>query len=696
MLVCCLTETAALLCNLSGMTRPLRIAVLMAFTLTLLLALLAALIASFDWNRAKPWINSKLTDATGRTFMIDGDLRVSWQLGAQAAGWRHFLPWLQVRATDVRLANPDWAASGALMAQLPALDFTLNPWPLLVRDIRVAQLHLSAPVLVFEKQGERRRNWDFALPASGQRSQWRLVLERLAVSDGQLRYVEPDKRTDLQLALSTAHDGCARWQARGRYHGEPLAGSGSAGSLLALRARGVRYPVDAQLRIGATQLRAQGTVTDPADPSALDIQLRLSGKSMADLFPISGLLLPDTPAYATHGRVLGRLTPGRLALRYEHFSGRVGQSDIAGTLHYRQQAPRPTLQGEVTSQQLRLIDLGRLIGSGERPRAGASGDAPGESRQPRGRVLPVARFKTERWDSMDVDVRFSGRHIVRKQALPIERLETRIRMQDGHLSLDPLAFGVAGGELTGSVQIDGQSEPARGKLALHARRLALAQLFPKIGSAPASIGRLNGQLQLAARGNSVAALLGTASGELRAVVGRGTVSKFVLEAAGLNIANAVFVRLFGDQQVALNCLVADLQFNDGIALTRVFVLDTAETTVKVSGAINLQGERYDLTLLPQSKGLRVLSLRSPLYVQGSFADPDIGVDKRSVALKAGAALVLGTAAAPVAGLLALINPGDPGQSPCARLLQRAGARDVREDGREDGRGDGRNAAPARP
>jgi uncharacterized protein involved in outer membrane biogenesis len=66
----------------------------------------------------------------------------------------------------------------------------------------------------------------------------------------------------------------------------------------------------------------------------------------------------------------------------------------------------------------------------------------------------------------------------------------------------------------------------------------------------------------------------------------------------------------------------------------------------------------------------VLSLRSPLYVQGSFGDPEVGVDKRSVALKAGAALALGAAAAPVAGLLALISPGDDTQSPCTELLQR--------------------------
>lgn len=647
------------------MPRPLRIATLTLVALTALLAVTVTLIAAFDWNRAKPWVNERISAVTGRTFAIDGDLAVSWQRPSQRHSWRDWLPWPHLHATRVRLANPSWAQSGPQMAQLQALDLRLDPWPLLSHRVNIAELRLTGVQLAFETQGEHRKNWQFDT-AESQPSRWRLDLQRLTVTDGHLRYLDGNKHTDLQLALDTGSDSQLRWQANGRYNGQPLSGHGSAGALLTLRERGVRYPVDARLAIGDTHLRAQGSVTDPADPSALDIQLVLSGASMADLYPISGLLLPETPKFDTRGRVVGRLLPGRLDVRYENFSGRVGDSDIAGTLAYRQQAPRASLRGEVVSQTLRLLDLGRLIGSGKRPPASRAGEPP----QPRGRVLPVSPFKTERWDAMDVDVRFTGRQIIRERALPIERLDTRIRMQDGTLLLDPLTFGIAGGQLSGTLSINGQSEPAQGKLSLSARRLALAKLLPTIGNAPASVGRLDGQLTMTASGNSVAALLGSASGELRAVVGRGTVSKFVLEAAGLNIANAAFVRLFGDRQVALNCLVADLQLKEGMALTRVFVLDTPDATINVTGAINLQGERYDLTVLPETKGVRVLSLRSPLYVQGSFGDPEVGVDKRSVALKAGAALALGAAAAPVAGLLALISPGDDTQTPCTALLQR--------------------------
>lgn len=643
-----------------------RFAAFSVAALIALLALLLVLVATFDWNRARPWLSEKISEATGREFVIGGDLTAEWRAPPETQGWRRYVPWPHFRARDVKLGNADWAETGAWMASAPQVDFTINLPRLLAKQIRIEQLRLTEPKLVFEKRGDDRRNWQFTPDKPvGEGGGWQFELKSLAIASGDLRYVEVAKKTDLALRLDTRDDGSLRWQAEGRYNAEKLQGQGTAGSLLALRTAGVRYPVEAALTLGETRITAKGSITDPADPSALDIRLSLRGASMADLFPISGLLLPDTPKFSTEGRVVGRLQPGKLDLRYEDFTGIVGESDIAGSLHYRQQEPRPSLRGEVVSKRLRLVDLGRLIGSGDDGR-----QQPGEIRQPKGRVLPVSPFKTDRWDKMDVQVRFTGRQIIRKEALPIDNFDTSIAMKAGVLALDPLQFGIAGGKLAGKVTIDGRRDPAKGALDLRARGLHLSKLFPRVGDAPASIGTVAAQVELAASGNSVAALLGTSNGSMSAVVSQGTVSKFVLEAAGLNIATAAITKIFGDRQIPMNCLVADLGVKQGIATPRVFLLDSPDATIHVTGAINLQGERYDLTIHPQSKGMRLLSLRAPLYVRGSFGDPDVGIDRRTVALKAGAAAVLGAAAAPIAGLLALINPGEEEKSPCAELLKK--------------------------
>ncbi|SQB40389.1 outer membrane assembly protein [Citrobacter koseri] len=47
---------------------------------------------------------------------------------------------------------------------------------------------------------------------------------------------------------------------------------------------------------------------------------------------------------------------------YRNFNGRIGDSDIHGSLAYTTGKPRPKLEGDVESRQLRLADLGPLIG----------------------------------------------------------------------------------------------------------------------------------------------------------------------------------------------------------------------------------------------------------------------------------------------------------------------------------------------
>ncbi|MFC6522944.1 AsmA-like C-terminal region-containing protein [Undibacterium arcticum] len=77
-------------------------------------------------------------------------------------------------------------------------------------------------------------------------------------------------------------------------------------------------------------------------------------------------------------------------------------------------------------------------------------------------------------------------------------------------------------------------------------------------------------------------------------------------------------KLFGDNQVKLNCLVGDFAIVNGIMQTRTFVLDTEDAIINIGGHIDLTKELLALNIIPKSKGLRIISFRSPLYVAGSF------------------------------------------------------------------------------
>lgn len=647
------------------MKRALKVTLITIASVGALVVLLLGLLATFNWNRAKPWLSDKVTAATERSFAINGDLSMTWQRPPHARiGWQRFIPWPHLRAKNVVLGNPDWATSGPDMARVGQVDFSINPFALLRRSIAIQSLVLVNPHLVLEQGKGDRANWHFPKKEDQGQSQWEFRVEDIGLEQGKVRYVDPAKKADVTTDIDTLADGSVKWRSAGKFNKEALSGHGTAGAILSLQATDVRYPVQAELKVGGTTITVDGTLTNPAHASALDVNLKILGASMADLFPFTGVLLPETPKFSTEGRLAGNLKPGAIQLRYEKFKGKVGSSDLGGTLEYAQKQPRSELRGNVVSHYLDLTDLRAVIGSD------SSVDKKNDSavKQPAGKVLPVSPFKTDRWKTMDVQVDFTGEKIVRSKSLPIDHLHVKVRMDAGVLSLAPLNFGVAGGRLTTELHIDGSKDPAKAKMKVSARGLKLDQMFPTVEAMHASVGQLHGDAELSATGNSIAALLGSSNGEINAVITQGSISRLILEAMGLNIGGAIAAKLFGDRQVQLNCMVADLGVKDGLMQTRTFVIDTNDALIDVNGDINLATEKMALKIHTNTKAMRLLSLRSPLHLAGTFKNPDLGVDKGPVALKAGAALALGTVAAPLAALLALIQPGPGEQSPCAALM----------------------------
>lgn len=676
------------------MTRRRRIAAWIAGTVLALLAALAILVASFDWNRARPWIDRRVGDALGRPFHIGGDLDLRW--GRAPGDW---LPGPVFVAHDVRVGNPSWA-SGPWFAHVDGARIHLRLLPLLAHRIEIPSIDLRRPDVRLEQQGEKRANWHFAAQQADTPSDWHVQLGTIGFDAGTLGLRDASTDTDVHVdirplgtpipfadiqgpapASSTpgVHAGSVpafafAFKAGGRYHGAAVHGDGRTGGVLALRAADRPFPLQADVRIGDVRLQLAGTLTDPAALGAVDLDLRLAGNSMAHLYPVLGVTLPDTPPFRTRGHLDGRLGPQRDTFTYRDFDGRVGGSDLHGTLTYVQQAPRPRLTGTLRSDRLRLADLGPLIGldTGDRS-AAVDARPPGDTHAPRrpakGKVLPDQPFRTDRWDAMDADVRFRGRHFEHGDALPIRDLQARIRLHDGALEVAPLDFGVADGSVQAAAYLDGRAAPMKGRVELGLHHLQLRQLLPRMKSMRDTLGEINGDVALSATGNSVAALLGSADGEVKLLMDDGVVSRELMELAGLNVGTYVVVKLFGDEPVPIHCAAADLAANDGVMHTRMALVDTDNALVDIDGKVDFGSERMDLDITPHTKGLRVLSLRSPLYVRGTFADPDVGVHAGKLLLRGGAAVALGVFAAPAAALVPLIAPSkDRRASPCAGLL----------------------------
>jgi uncharacterized protein involved in outer membrane biogenesis len=435
-----------------------------------------------------------------------------------------------------------------------------------------------------------------------------------------------------------------------------------------LQQQTIPYPIKVSLHIGQTVINAEGTLTRPTDLAAIDMQLAVSGVSMGRLYALSGIYLPETPPFTTQGHLTGTFSPHVGHWSYDAFSGTVGKSDIAGRIDYRGTQPRPLLSGSVVSHLLHFSDLAPLIGADSNASKVKRGAA---TIQPANKALPIEPFKTERWRSIDADIKFSAEKIIRDKELPINKLMTNVHLQNGVLSLLPLNFDMAGGKVSSSITLDGSGRAGknaiRADMKVTARHLKLKQIFPTLPALHESSGEINGDAALSSVGNSVASLLGASNGEIKALINQGTVSRLLLEEMGLNIGNVILTRISGDKQLKLNCMATDFGVTNGMMKTHSFIIDTDIAIIDVRGNINLAREQLNLTVNTNSKQMRVLSLRAPIYVRGSFKQPRVSVDKGVLAMRAGSAAAL-IILAPIAALMPLIKTGPGENSECAKLL----------------------------
>ncbi len=640
-----------------------------------LLGVLAALLlvlAFFPWDWLRGPINRMVSERTGRHFEITRRLDV--KLGRTVT----------VIADGLVFANPAWAQEPNLVTAEGA-RMQLRLWPLLRhRQLRIPQLALQAPRLALEARADGRRTWSLRREGG---TGGEVEVDELVIDAGRLRYVAPHQGADITADFAIEGGGSPQqapaamplaFSATGRWRGEVFNAQGRTGSVLALReARGQPFPLSVRLAAGRHSLRADGTVRGLARLEGADLRLELRGPNLAELYELTGVVLPATPAYAARTR----LRRDAARWRVDELAGTVGSSDLAGGVVLDTSREVPRLSGALQSRRLDFDDLAPLVGlrhpkeraPGASARRSAQLAQPALSARGSARVLPDTALDLARLRRMDADLRYEAARVVNVRQLPLERLAAHVRLDGGALKLDPLELGVAGGRVAGRLHLDASQPKVEAPdvaLALSASNLQLQRLFPAVDLNRASIGRVHGRVDLSGKGRSVAQLLGSAQGDVALLVGQGRISNLLLEMAGLDGGEIIKFMMGHDQRINLRCGAVAFGVRGGVMQSRALVLDTVDTVVYGQGAIDLRNETIDLVFHPYPKDKSILALRSPLRLGGTLGQPRAGVDKATLAARAGIVIALG-AINPLLGLAATVETGPGQDADCAAVLREA-------------------------
>lgn len=591
----------------------------------------------------------------GRAVVVDGPLRIT--LGDP----------LVITVEGLRIANPSWAADPDL-AQVRRLTASLRPWPVLRGAWEFPLVRVEGAALSLERNGQGANTWSVGPPGAAAEEavtpdsrRTAPLIGRLEIDTSRVRYRDALTDLDLDTTVSTAA-GDSRadrmvLEGTGTFAGERFTLMAEGGSLLSLRDGNAPYPLAIETVVGKARSTIDGTLAEPVLFQGVDLAVHLQGDDLSRLVGLFGVVFPKTRDYD----LSGRLARDAAVWTLTGIQGRVGESDLSGDVRIATGGPRPRIEGELTSQRLAAVDLAGLVGASPRGREDYATKNPA-------RVLPATPVNLEKLHTADMDIRFTGKRVEAPGA-PLDDLFLRLMLEDGRAVFDPLALGMAGGRIEGTVALNGRESVPALAVDLAIRRVDLAAFFRGTDVARQMGGTINGTVRLTGRGLTVADMLAVADGTAGVAVDGGRISLLAVKGLKTNILETLGIVLSGDRSVPFTCVVADLEVKKGMVRPKALVLDTPEAVVTGGGVLNLKTEAMDIRIRGQSKEAQIFATHVPVSVRGTLLNPDISFDPTESIARGAGALALGVLLTPLAAVVPLLDSGTDEQPRCKALVR---------------------------
>ena len=656
------------------MTRAKKIFLWIAGVFAALVLVLVLTLLLFDWNTLKHPIERMASAASGREVRIEGPLQVHiWSLTPSAV------------INGLRIGNPPWEVQRP-MVSVERVEVNLKLLPLLKGDVVVPRLALIKPDVYLHQDKAGKANWSFEskAPTNAPASKPSKIpaLQDLLIENGKLelyddmRHLKVNGTIQARDQKTQADPTPFKIQANGTINEQRFEFKVAGGPLIHLDPEHP-YPFNLSIQAGDLKVQSDGRVLKPFDLGKLDFEVTVSGKDLAEGFYLTQLALPNTAPFNLHAHI----ARDGLRIKVTDIRGKVGESDLKGTLDIDATRKRPYMQGDLISDQLRLKDLAASLGADSK--GGNSLDAKAEAATaaktpkaaapaPAKHLFPDAHLQVARVRAMDADVKFSAKAID-AGSLPMKKVSFHLKLDNGVLAIDPFAFDLPQGQIAGQAQIDARKDLPHVKMDVRLKDIQLGQLKPKKPDSSAPLeGVMQARFVVEGDGDSIHSLAAVANGKLTAIVPSGEITAGFAQLTSIDVAKGLGLLLAkGDQKAAVRCAVIQYSLTDGVMSTDNVTVDTQNVLITGSGGANLGPEELFLQIKGAPKKFTFTRLRTPIKIGGHLADPKFGVDIASTLKQGAVAAALGTLATPAAAILAFVDPGLAKDQNCAGMITEA-------------------------
>ncbi len=640
--------------------------------LTLLVLAAVLFLALFNWDLFRPPLARMLSAQLHRPVRIEGHLRVhlfSWTPSATVEG--------------LQIGDPDWVSRtdglpARDMADFGSITVKVKLLPLFIGRVILPLVDVERPNVVLLRDRAGRATWDFSNGKAPGKPTRAPPIQTFIINDGVLKITDQIRRLSFSGHLSaneTASGSAAtgfRLSGDGELNAKPFSMRITGGPLLDVRPDRP-YPFDATVSAGDTQLTAKGTIPHPFDLGQAQAALAIRGGNLADLYYLTGLALPNTPAYS----ISGQFSRNNLVYHFDRFAGRVGKSDLEGSLEADSSSGRPDLHADLRSRVLDFTDLGALFGATGRNKPSAPHFAVGPkaaaaAAKPATNLLPDAPLDVDRVRGMDAEVTYKALTVRASPNLPLRQVSLGLKLDHGLLTLSPIDFAFPQGRLSGSAVINARGSVQTDAVDMRVTGVQLQQFLGKGAGPPPLEGVLDARAKLTGTGDSVHKAAASSNGEVTLVIPRGVIRQAFAELLGIDASKGVFMLLSkNNHQTDVRCAVADFRVHDGVMQADQIVLDTGVVLVNGQGDINLNSETINLSFTGKPKQFRLIRINAPIVVTGRLTSPSFGIKIGGAAVQAGVATALAAAVNPLLVILPFVETGHAHDADCAGLVTTA-------------------------
>ena len=484
-----------------------------ACLLILVLAGLLIIPKFVNVQKYKPQIEQRIAAATGRTFSIGDDLRLS------------LFPWAGMAFSELSLGNPSGFSEKQFIT-VKSFEVRVKLIPLLFKDIQVKRFLLNGARIVLEKNKDGRVSWDFAKKAPGkvpseihakenkgsaEKTAQKPLLKSLAIgefaitggavlwidhakgmrkelNDVNIRFQDVSLKRPVKLTCSALVDG------------KPLVLEGSIGPLGEDPGKGT-IPVDVKIKaLQQLETRLQGQVVNPAGSLRYDLHVQVASFSPRKLLATLNQKFPvitADPQALNHVALKAKITGDTQQVSVSEGALDVDQSKIKMSVTAKA-FEKPDLTFEI---QLDEIDADRYLPPKNKAEPS---DVQEASKVEKGGGGISSAKKPVDYAPLRRLV-LSGSARIGKLKIKNARMENvylKIEAKNGVFNLDPFSMAMYQGVVSGNGSLNVQTSVPRTQITLSGKEIQANPLLKDILKKDVLAGTLKAQMDVVMSGDT--------------------------------------------------------------------------------------------------------------------------------------------------------------------------------------------------